>query len=239
MAENIRDRGAEQWGHCAVLARAKWLLDRVVIALNGLGVSAVVASRKDEFSTPPYRWLHSGLRLANSRQDREQLSRIQKAFYAIEGVDIHLPLPSLDTKDPTADFFRDWTAAALASPYLESPTRAYLTHLRARVIGEFDADRFIGETLAWLEVAMQRDDVATREGFEDYHEEREAWSDLLKSTRAKYSGEPLGLAALLQESICTRSRPPRAPMLTVHAAKGLEFSTCMSSDERGEDATRA
>jgi DNA helicase II / ATP-dependent DNA helicase PcrA len=227
VAKHIHQRGKDQWGSCAVLARARWILEAVVTAMGKLGVPAVISARKDEFRTPPYRWLHSALRLANNRQDREQLSRVRKAFFAIEGLDVDLQLPSLDVKDPTTDLLRDWLAVARGRRDLESWTRQFLDRIDPIVAGDFDTERFIDESLAWFETAMKRADVATREGFEDYAEEQTAWRELLRSVRSKYSGESLTLPVLLQEfDLCSKT-PPSPPeavrCFTVHAAKGMEF----------------
>jgi DNA helicase II / ATP-dependent DNA helicase PcrA len=227
VASHIYERGQEQWGHCAVLARARWLLEPLVKALGELGVSAVISARKDEFRSPPYRWLHSALRLANNRQDREQLNRVRKSFYDIEGLDIDLQLPPLDAKDPSTDLLRDWVAAALSRRQLEPRTREIFSRIRPIVAGDFDTERFIEESIAWFETAIKLDDVAMRDGFEDYPEEVIAWRELLRSTRSKYAGDAIGLSVLLQEfDLCSKT-PPAPPeavrCFTVHAAKGMEF----------------
>jgi DNA helicase-2/ATP-dependent DNA helicase PcrA len=230
VTEHIRARGRAQWGHCAVLARARWLLEAVVKALADLDVPAVISVRKAEFETPPFQWLHAALRLANNRQDREQLRRVRKAFYEIEGLDIDLPLPDAEEAQPGADLLRDWVAQALSRRELEIWTRDFLTRILPMTSGEFDLDRFISESLTWFAAALRRADIAFREAFEDYEEELATWQELLRSTRAKYAGDGNGvsLPVLLQEfDLCTNKTPSAPPdavrCFTVHAAKGMEF----------------
>jgi DNA helicase II / ATP-dependent DNA helicase PcrA len=225
VAESIRDRA--RWGHCAVLCRARWVLDGVVAALAALEVPAVISARKDEFQSPPFRWLHAALRLANKRNDREQLRRVRKAFHEVEGIDVDLLLPPLDAPGPPLDFLQEWVAAALSRRELENWTREFLGRARAMADGEFDVCRFVGESLSWFGPALARADIASQEGFEDYEEERRAWQELLRATQAKYGGDGISLPVLLQEfDLCSKS-PPVPPdavrCFTVHAAKGMEF----------------
>jgi DNA helicase-2/ATP-dependent DNA helicase PcrA len=227
VAEHIHERAQSQWGHCAVLARARWLLEGVVKALTEMGVPAVISVRKDEFQTPPFRWLHAALRLANNRLDREQLRRVRKAFYEVEGLDIDLPLAADGATDPDADLLRDWITQALSRRELEQWTREFLDRIRPLTSGDFAPDRFIAESLTWFDAALQRADIASREGFEDFTDELAAWQELLNSTRLKYQGEGVSLPILLQEfDLCSKtpSAPPDAVRcFTVHAAKGMEF----------------
>lgn len=228
VADHIRDRGREQWGHCAVLARAKWLLEAVIKTLNALDVPAVISVRKDEFQSHPFRWLHAALRLANNRHDREQLRRVRKAFYEMEGLDIDLPYPAAEMTEPPADLLRDWIAQALSRSELERWTSDFLTRIRPLTVGEFDSSRFISESLIWFNAVLAGADTAYREGFEEFAEELVAWQELLGSIQAKYGGDALNLPTLLQEfDLC--SKTPSAPAdavrcFTVHAAKGMEFN---------------
>jgi hypothetical protein len=93
----------------------------------------------------------------------------------------------------TADFLRDWIAAALARPEVERWTQEFLTRIRPIVSGEFDPERLSGESLDWFEAALARADVATREGFEDYEVERAVLQELLQSTRTKYVSDGVTL----------------------------------------------
>jgi DNA helicase II / ATP-dependent DNA helicase PcrA len=227
VANHILDRGRVQWGCCAVLGRARWLLEAVVKKLNALDVPAVISVRKDEFQSHPFRWLHASLRLANNRQDREQLRRVRKAFYEMEGLDIDMPLPAAEMMEPTADLLRDWITEALSRSELERWTSEFFTRIRQLTVGEFDPNRFISESLIWFNAVLARADVAYRDGFEDFAEELTTWQELLRSTQAKYVGDGLSLPVLLQEfDLCSKapSAPPDAVRcFTIHAAKGMEF----------------
>ena len=103
VASDIKQREKSAWGKCAVLARTRRLLDQMVVALANREVPGYLAMRKDEFVCPALQWLHATLRLANARQDREQLRRVCKSFYTLEGVELNV---------------RDIIAAAAAAHFL-------------------------------------------------------------------------------------------------------------------------
>jgi DNA helicase-2/ATP-dependent DNA helicase PcrA len=227
VAQDIHGRGTAEWGRCAVLARARWMLEPVFQALTDSGVPAVITARKDEFQSAPFRWLHASLRLANSRRDVEQLRRVREAFRAIEGVDVELVVIDTDLADRDTHLLRNWLSVASAIPDLPTETAGFFNRISAILAGEFDPERYIAESLAWFDVLMSRDGVADREGFEDYTDEQCAWRELHHATRSKYAGETITLPVLLQEfDMCSKTPSPSPDAVrcfTVHAAKGMEF----------------
>ncbi|MEO7859660.1 MAG: ATP-dependent helicase [Nitrospirales bacterium] len=90
VASSIKKREKISWGMCAVLGRTRRLFEKVIEALDSHGVPGYLAMRKDEFVCPALQWLHATLRLANARQDREQLRRVCKAYYTLEGTDLNV-----------------------------------------------------------------------------------------------------------------------------------------------------
>ena len=80
VASDIALRPADARCESVVLARTRRLLEPIVGALEANGIAAYIAVRKHEFISDQMIWLHSVLRLANARQDREQLRRVCKSF---------------------------------------------------------------------------------------------------------------------------------------------------------------
>jgi DNA helicase-2/ATP-dependent DNA helicase PcrA len=222
VSQHICDQGREQWSHCAVLARAKWLLDGIVGKLSEKGVPAVISTRKDEFRSSPFRWLHAALRLANDRHDYEQIRRIRKAFHELEGVDITVDAGV----DPAADLLSAWLETVMRHRDLEMDTRSFLHRLAQLTRAGFDFEACVRESLAWFEVVSARPGAGP--GMDEYRDELQAWQDLYRSAASKYPGEALGLSVLLQEFDLCSKLPPVPPgavrCYTIHASKGLEFN---------------
>src|SRR4029450_12068293 len=85
IAEDILGDHSEETSQCVILARTRKVLEAAVTRLEAAGLLASLTIRKSEFTSAPLRWLHAFLRLANARADCEQLRRICKGFYELEG----------------------------------------------------------------------------------------------------------------------------------------------------------
>ena len=113
VASDIGGRPKESWKKCVVLARTRKLLEQVLEALERHQVPGHLAMRKNEFVCPEIAWLHGMLRLANARQDREQLRRICKSFFALEGIDLNVQDIISAAAAEEGDYLRAWLRAAL------------------------------------------------------------------------------------------------------------------------------
>ena len=226
VAADIEEMGEASYGRCVVLARNKKLLEEAASALTGLGITAVLPLRKDEFESSPFRWLHSVLRLANARSDREQLRRVCKAFYELEGLNIRPERVAGSSLDE-ADYLRDWLAEALARDEMESDTRNFLEGSEGTLVARGDYLTFISAALSWFEALALRSSVGAGEGFTDYEEERSAWLELQAATLDRYGRDQTSLQVLLQEFDLSPKAPPVPPdavrCYTIHTSKGMEF----------------
>ena len=83
VAKTIAKTRANSKIDCVVLARTKKLLEIVDKALREHGVSSYLAVRENEFESASMQWLHSILRLANSRSNREYLRKVCKSFFTL------------------------------------------------------------------------------------------------------------------------------------------------------------
>jgi DNA helicase-2/ATP-dependent DNA helicase PcrA len=108
VAKDIGLHPVSERTEAVVLARSRKLLDGVVQALQDNGLNGYVPIRKDEFQSAPMQWLHAILRLANSRQDREQLRRICKAFYRLEGINLNIEDIISNAALTEGDYLRSW-----------------------------------------------------------------------------------------------------------------------------------
>lgn len=225
VAADIAGRGAAMHGKCAVLGRAKKVLEGAAAALEAAGIVASLNIRKDEFESMPFRWLHSALRLANSRGDREQLRRMCKAFYSIDGVDLRVEQVTASAAVTGGDLLRSWFDEVFAREALSATSREALTALRARIVSRQDFLGFIALALDWF-AKLHGGDANDQEAFTDFEAERGMWQELAQNISDRL-GDGITLEAFLQEmdlSPKVAPPPPNAtPCLTIHSSKGMEF----------------
>ncbi len=209
-----------------VLGRSKKLLDAVIAECGQQGVPAYIAIRKSQFVSAPISWLHAALRLANARQDREQLRKVCKAFYSLEGDNIRVEDVVAASSFQSGDYLRGWLEAALGRETVSASTRAFLEQTKSTLLERVDHWAFIDNALLWFN-AIQNHPSAVDTGFDEYQEEREAWKLLQQEIIQQYGKAEVSLHALLQEfDLRSKETPPpqdAVRCLTIHSSKGLEF----------------
>lgn len=226
VACSIAARPSDARARCVVLARTKKLLEQVIEALEENGIAGYLAARKNEFESASIQWLHSVLRLANSRSSREHLRRVCKAFFTLEGIDLNIKdiISQASTED--GDYLRGWVEAALSRTGLSECTRHFLQTSMPILSERLDFWRFQDDAFVWLDGLP--DTAPDTEGiFDEYQEEKETWNQLVNEIAAQYGKQGVTLHLLLQE-FDLRSKsptPPKGaiPCFTIHASKGMEF----------------
>ena len=227
IAEDLASLSFEDRARTAVLARRKKLLEAVVKACEAAGIDSYIAVRKNEFQSPPYRWLHATLRLANAPQEREQLRRMSRAFFVLEGIQI-------DDEDVVAraaveseGLLRSWLSLVQQRDALSDPARAALRALKNRLIARLDYMGLVNATQEWFRT-LAEDASVPEASSDDAKDEAEIWDALLSDIRQHHSLSDLALHEFLQELDLRAKEKPVPPhavrCLTIHAAKGLEFS---------------
>lgn len=210
-----------------ILARTTKLLQSAQEALTAKGVSAHLVVRKSEFQSSPMQWFHAVLRLANSRSSREQVSRICKSFFRLDGVDIRVDDVIAEAGTDNSDLLRAWFGAAIRTPGIENETMKFLTEARERIVEHLDYIDFSKKSFLWFDWLEGKFSQRNAEVFADYREERTTWDNLVDEIRrAQGDGEPT-LHVLLQEIdlVPKTPEPPQdsVPLMTIHSSKGMEF----------------
>ncbi|TLN08190.1 ATP-dependent helicase [bacterium] len=226
IAQDIAARNPAERANCAVLARTKKLLDLAGRKLEEAGVPIYFAARKDEFKSAPMRMLHAILRLVNSKEDKQSLARLSKAFYEIEGISIELaPVLSRASADGQ-DLLRSWLAEVKRRNTLEERTRSLLEAGIRPLLDSLIYRDFADKLLKWAE-ACQSGSQQDENTFNEFEEEREVWNQILAEITKKFEGEDVSLHQLLHELDLTSKTPPKPPLaipcFTIHASKGMEF----------------
>ena len=226
VVSELKQTPQEGRNHCVVLGRNKRLLDAVIAECVQQGVPAYIAVRKSQFISAPISWLHAAMRLANSRQDREQLRKVCKAFYSLEGNNIRVEDVVASSSFQSGDYFRGWLEAALGQENVSAPTRAFLVQTKSTLLERVDHWAFIEAAFSWLD-ALQNYPTAVDAAFDEYQAEKEVWKLLQKEVIQQYGKSEVSLHSLLQEfDLRSKETPPpkdAVRCLTIHSSKGLEF----------------
>lgn len=226
VAQDISHRNPEDRTRCAVLARTKKLLDLAGKQLEAAGIQVYYAARKNEFKSAPLRMLHAILRLVNSREDKQSLARLSKAFYELEGIRIELaPVISRASADGK-DLLRSWLDEVKLRGVLEEETRWLLESGLKPLLNTLNYRNFADKLLQWSETCQQSS-RPDENAFNEFEEEREVWKILLTEITKKFEGDDVSLHQLLHELDLTSKTPPKQPeaipCFTIHASKGMEF----------------
>ena len=227
ISERIDGLPKETQAECVILARTRRLLEKAVEALTAKGIPSYIATRKNEFASAPLRWLHAMLRLANARQDREQLRRVCKAFYPLEGIELRVEDVVARAAVESGDYLRALIAAACERQELEAGTRGLLEHTAATLLDRLDHWTFVRRAVEWL-VSVQSRGAAVPDGtFDEFEEELETWRMLESEITEGILLSDMPLHRFLQElDLRSKDRPVPAGAvrcLTIHASKGMEF----------------
>jgi DNA helicase II / ATP-dependent DNA helicase PcrA len=227
LGERLSEMPAEERQHCVVLARRKKLLEDVVKSLTDNSIPAYIAIRKNEFQSFPYYWLHAMLRLANAPQDREQLRRVSRAFFQLEGINVDVEDVIARAAVDQRGFLRAWLDVTEARDEIEPPTRTMLDAARRTLLDRLDYWTFVESAHDWFATIQSRPLNKVESSFAEYDDEKEIWEALKSEIAGHYTLADLSLYNFLQE-LDLRAKEKPAPKgavrcLTIAASKGMEF----------------
>lgn len=227
LAERLGKLPPDERSHCVILARRKKLLEVTVATLESKSIPAYLAIRKNEFQSAPYRWLHAALRLANAPQDREQLRRMTRAFFQLEGVSIEVEDVVARAAVDQAGFLRAWFDMARSRDGVETATQTMLAAAIASLLDRLDYWAFVKVAHEWLAGIRSRSANATESAFDEFDDEKEIWEALKSEIAGHYTLTDLSLHNFLQElDLRAKEKPPpkeAVRCLTIAASKGMEF----------------
>ena len=226
VAKDIGLHPVSERTEAVVLARSRKLLDGIVQALLDNGLNGYVPIRKNEVQSAPMQWLHAILRLANSRQDREQLRCICKALYRLEGINLNIEEIISNAALTEGDYLRSWRDKVLKrSELLSALCLKIVTEDVSKLLDYMNFLNLLKNAFYWFDSIADINNP--EEAFNDYQQEKSVWNSIYTNIKSNYGEEQLSLHLLLQE-LDLNSKTPEPPKnaircYTIHAAKGLEF----------------
>lgn len=227
IANDILARPPEEKCKCAILARTNKLLGEVEKIFSELGIKVYLAVRKNEFLSPPMVFLYSILRLVNSREDKQSLTRLLKSFYEIEGIRIELSQVISRASSDGQGFLDAWLKESeLRMNDIELTTRLLLKKDIRYFMESLKYKEFFINFIEWSKGNMSKG-IYKDNVFNEFEEELKVWNILYSEILGKFEGEDLSLYQLLHELDLSSKTPPKPidaiPCFTIHASKGMEF----------------
>lgn len=229
IAKDIKARHSQHLSSVVVLGRSRKLLEGAEQALRNERLPAVISQRKDEFESTPFVWLHSVLRLANDRQNRDHLEAVCGTFGQLTQVEIDPEDVIAQAQGSNLGFLQHWIKL-VRQESLSALVKEAVDQLSCCLVGTKDFQAFSIFALDWFSrltrARAQPSDDPTAEVFTRYEEERSVWEGLMKEIIDSL-GHEISLEAFLQELQMHSKEPPPSPntvtLMTIHGAKGKEF----------------
>ena len=161
-------------------------------------------------------WLHSVLRLADSRHDMEQLDAVCRLFGALEGANVVAANVFAEAIVTDVDCLRAWTRAVLRER-LSPATRSLLEESMPGLCDRLDYEGFVRGCFEWFERRQE-----SNPKYAEYLAEKGIWDDM---ATADMHGRTLG-ALLRHIDRCFGESPMREGAVlcrTISDSKGMAF----------------
>lgn len=227
IANDIKSKHRQNLDDVVVLGRTRKLIETVANELRKININPYMIEKKNEFESVPMRFLHTILRLANTRGDKEQVRRLCKSYFELTGTEILVDDVIVLGKSEGGDFLRFWFQLAKEKEKENSRQEVldYLKRGEKSLVNRMDYKKFMGESFSWFQTSLLK--AAVEDLGDDFNGEKEIWFSVQNEIDRKFEGDELSLYVMLQEmDLSPKSSPPPNNSLrcfTIHNSKGLEF----------------
>ncbi|MEY9323465.1 ATP-dependent helicase [Sinorhizobium fredii] len=220
VADDIAAIAVAGRGEVAVLGRTRAVLQPVLAALKSRGVAASIATRRDRFISPQFVWLQSCLDLSLRPGDRQVFTALAASGNRIAGLQLDTALLLAEAASTGTSYLEHWALATEAS---QNEIAINLSAIALRLVRSRSSwQQIVTEAISFLMTTAETPAGVVSDAAED----KAAWETAHRAIRAE-KGAPPDLDELLQGMKLRPKEPPPDPaavrLLTIHAAKGLEF----------------
>lgn len=225
IANDINSRHSQHLDDVVVLGRTGKLIGTVADELEEVNINPYMIEKKNEFESVPMRFLHTMLRLANTRGDKEQVRRVCKSYFELTGIEILVDDVIVLGSSKGGDFLRSWFQLAKKREDSMTEVLDYLKKGEKSLVNRMDYEKFVDESFKWFKTDLLK--AAVEDLGDNFCGEKETWLSLQSEIERKFEGDELSLYVMLQEmDLSPKSSPPPRNSLrcfTIHNSKGLEF----------------
>ena len=220
VASEIGSLASKDLSSTAVLGRTRAVLQPVLEACINNGVPASIATRRDRFVSSQFLWLQSCLELVVRPTNRQMFTTMVGAANRMGYTELDAAILAAGAESSGFSYLEFWVAAAKR---VDSEIGNHLAKFADRLVqSRSDWWQVVADALDWLPTT-----IFSVEGVvNDVDEDKAAWINATEAIKAELGKRP-DLVELLQGIALRPKEPPVDPnsvrLLTIHAAKGLEF----------------
>ena len=219
IAAEIANSLPATWGNTAVLGRTRALLLPIQQALHAKGIKSAVAQRRDRFISPEFNWLQACLDQVLRPNNVRTFRLLVDSANRVAGAELDADILVAEAEAAGTAYYEHWAICALAGGNNKLSSLGTLAAELARARNQWR--QVVRSALSMLVETVGEQGIIS-----DAADDHAAWQACLKEIRAEKGGEP-DLDEVIQGLALRSKEPPRdleaVTLMTIHAAKGLEF----------------
>ena len=225
IAGEIAACGPSQRGCITVLARDRRLLENMRDALRGEKVPAVISQRREDFLSPEFRWLVACITQVLRPLDRRNVGVLVEAYNRFAGIDVDIDHVVPRAEISGESYLDAWLGETedASSGNGTSPSGLLLEPVRRLSLNSSSARKPIDDIVGRFESLSSNG----KGGGGDLSEDMAAWREITHNIGKLHGRRSIPLNQFLQQLQLRSKEPSPDPgsvtLMTIHAAKGLEF----------------
>ncbi len=225
IADDLRCRALRP-AQCMVLGRSAKLVESAAEALRRADLVPYVVKRRQDFYSPPLRFVQAALRLAIAPQQSDQMRSMCKAFFDLTGIDVRVEDTEAEGEAHGGSLLRGFLEVTEGESAGTIDSTSLLEALRDKLVERLEYRDFVDAVFEWYHDRVRPIEVSAKQReLDDAEEEIDIWKELSRDVWRHLDAPTL--SRFLQEmDLRPKVTPPgrdAIQCLTIHLAKGKEF----------------